>query len=329
MLTQQQTNPRDGSEYAALLATGEFRTELDRLFPTKGGERSSSEVRFQMLRYHQNRCVFDVNIRTDDGRQSIIAKLFAVDRQDAFDAMQKIHQSGFGQGAPFTVPKPIAYLPSLRILIEEKVEGKQVKSILLEDDKPEQLEAVRRCGAWLARFHDTAPKFGKSVDPRPFLDHVQSWANMVAEFGKPFDYKCKLLMQKLYDMIPAKGGFEYCPGHGSYIPSHVMLNDERTVTIDFDEFELVDPARDLAWFLIALERYELKYGKRHGFYERLSQPFVESYMRMGSQDATRYLPFYKAAEYVHRARHDLYKRNPPVREWAELMLDRAMDGLES
>jgi len=41
------------------------------------------------------------------------------------------------------------------------------------------------------------------------------------------------------------------------------------------------------------------------------------------------LAFYKAAEYLHRARHDLYKRIPPVPEWAEKMLDQALTGFAS
>jgi hypothetical protein len=327
LISTQRVVTRDGSEYAAVLAKQEFRTELDKLFPWAPGERGPGEVQYQMLRYHQNRCVFNVNIKTDGGWESIIAKLFAVDRLDAFNAMQRIHQGGFGIGAPFAIPQPIAYLPSLRVLIEEKVEGKQVKGVLLQDDELEQSEAVRRCGAWLAQFHNRAPRFGNQVDPRLLLEHVQGWADMVAKFGKPFDSKCESLMKNLAKALPIKGTFEYCPGHGSYIPSHVLLNNGRTVTIDFDEFELVDPARDIAWFLIALERYELKYHRPTGFYQRLAAPFLEAYLKEGNKDSLRHLAFYKGAEYLHRARHDLYKRIPPVLDWAEMMLDQALSGL--
>lgn len=327
-MTQQSVTIRDGLHYAAVLATEEFRTQLEEFFPSRGGKRSPDDVQYQMLRFHHNRCVFNLKINASDGWQSVIVKMFEIDRPDAFYVMQRINQGGFGAGSNFAVPRPIAYLSSLRILIEEKIEGRQVKGILLADDESAQLEAVRRCGAWLARFHTAAPKFGNRVDPLPLLEHVREWAGMVAKFGKPFDSKCQVLMKKLEAAVPAEGTFEYCPGHGSYIPSHVILNNGRTVTIDFDEFELVDPARDIAWFLIALERFELKYGRPPGFYKRLASPFLESYSRDGNGDALRHLAFYKGAEYLHRARHDLYKRIPPVREWAELMLDHALAGLK-
>ncbi|HVH15336.1 MAG TPA: aminoglycoside phosphotransferase family protein [Candidatus Angelobacter sp.] len=326
MLTQS-TVVRDGSQYAATLAKQEFRAELERLFPTGRGQRTPDEIRFQMLRFHQNRCVFNVNMTSNNGWQSLIAKLFAVDRPDTFDVMNKIHQAGFGPTAQFAIPKPFAYISSLRILLEEKVEGKQVKSILLGDDQSEQIRAVRRCGEWLNRFHTTAPRFGNRVDPRAFLEHVREWADMISKFGEPLTAKCESLMKKLQDSVPNEGTFEYCPGHGSYIPSHVLLSDKRTVTIDFDELELVDPARDLAWFLIALERFELKYQRPSGFYERLAPPFLEAYLKEGNRDNERHLAFYKGAEYLHRARHDLYKRIPPAPEWAEKMLDQAITGL--
>ncbi len=326
-LTEQVVAKRDGSEFAAVLAREEFRIELDRLFPTREGRRESKDVRLQMLRYHGNRCVFDVRMKTDSGWESVIVKLFTIDRQDAFSAMEKIHQGGFGEGAEFAVPRPIAYLSPSKILIEEKVEGRQAKEILIADNQSEQVEAVQRAGAWLTRFHTTAPRFGNLVQPKALLEHIRAWADMVSDFGGPFPARCELLMEKLGDALPEEGTFEYCPGHGSFIPSHVLLNKQRTVTIDFDEFELVDPARDLAWFMISVERYSLKYHRPPGYYERLTQPFLESYMKGSSKNALRHLAFYKGAEYLHRARHDLYKRIPPVPEWAEMMLDHAISEL--
>ena len=103
-LTEQVAAKRDGSEFAAVLAKEEFRTELDRLFPTREGGRGSEGVRLQMLRYHSNLCVFDVSMKTNSGWKSVIVKLFTIDRQDAFSAMERIHSGGFSEGAEFAVP---------------------------------------------------------------------------------------------------------------------------------------------------------------------------------------------------------------------------------
>lgn len=310
-----------------MLASEEFMNELDHLFPTREGHRGSDQVRFQVLRCHPSRCVFDLAIKLDKQWRSVIVKLFTVDRPDVFSTLQRIYESGFGQGSEFVVPRPIAYLPSLKILIEEKVEGKRANETLIAEDLSEQVEAVERAGAWLAQFHTTAPKVGNQVGPKFLLEHSRKRADMVSEFGGAFPSKCKLLMDKLEASLPEDGSFQYCPGHGNYIPSHVLLDDHHTATIDFDGFDLVDPARDLAWFTISVERCGLKYHRPPNYFERLTKPFLLSYLQRGRKDASNNLPFYRGVEYLHRAKRDLYKRIPPAPSWAEMMLDHAIGGL--
>src|SRR5215471_16459126 len=86
----------DSAQFAKILAKEEFRIELARLFPTTKGPRTADEVRFQMLRLHPDRCVFDVSMKCDDGWQSVIAKVFVDDRPDTFSSLDRVHQSGFG-----------------------------------------------------------------------------------------------------------------------------------------------------------------------------------------------------------------------------------------
>jgi hypothetical protein len=326
-LTQQAIAIRDSAQFAKILGEEEFRIELARLFPTTKGPRTAEEVRFQMLRLHPDRCVFDVSMKGDGGWQSVIAKIFADDRPDTFSTMEKIHQGGFGPSSEWAVPKPIAYLPSMRILLEEKIEGRQVENVLLSDNEPAQLEAIKRCGVWLASFHVRAPRFGNRVEPQTHLKHVKIWADKTSKFWPPFAEKCHLLIRRLSAALPAEGTFEYRPGHGNYIPEHVVMCGARTVTIDLDGFDLVDPARDIAMFLITLERMGLKHHKAPSYYDRLIRPFVESYLNEGDQNALQNLAFYKSAEYLHRARHDIHRRIPPAPEWAEMMLDQALRGL--
>ena len=317
----------EGAQFSDVIASEEFRIELARLFPTRKGPRTAEEVRFQMLRLHPDRCVFDVSMKDDGGWQSVIAKVFTDDRLDTFSSLEKIYLRGFGSSSEWAVPKPIAYLSSMRILLEEKIEGRHVENVLLSNNEPAQLEAIKRCGVWLAGFHVRAPRVGNRVLPQAHLEHVREWAAKTSKFWPPFAEKCDVLMRKLSAAVPAEGTFEYRPGHGNYIPEHVFICDARTVVIDLDGFDLVDPARDIAWFLITLERLGLKIHKDPGYYDRMTRPFVESYLEVGDQNALQNLPFYKSAEYLHRARHDIHRRIPPSPEWAEMMLDQALRGL--
>ena len=318
---------RDGSEFAAILGSEEFMNELDHLFPMRGGRLEPSQVHFTRLRCHPSRCVFNLAIKLDKEWQSVIVKLFTSERLDVFSNLQRIYESGFGQGAEFVVPRPIAYIPSMKIIIEEKIKGKPASETLIGEDLSEQVEAVERAGAWLAQFHTRAPKFGSQAEPEVLLEHSRAWADRVSKFGGGFPSKCKLLVEKLEASMPEHGSFQYSAGHGNYIPSHVLLDDPRTATIDLDGFDVVDPARDLAWFTINVERYGLKHDRPSGYFERLTEPFLLSYLKRGREAALNNLPFYKGVEYLHRAKRDLYKKIPPEPSWAKKMLDHAIQGL--
>jgi hypothetical protein len=322
LMTDQGGTLRDVSQYAAILNGEAIRNELSGIF-----HGMPEDLQGNLLRYHINRCVFDLKFRIGGSSQNVIAKFFTTDRSDVFSAMEKIHQAGFGSDSAFAVPKPIAYIPSLGLLLEEKVEGKQVKGILSSEGKEAQAEAARRSGEWLARFHSNAPRTGSRVVPSTFLEHIHGWADQVVAFSESTKPKCDLLMAKLGDAIPEEGTFEYRPGHGSYIPSHVLINGGQTITIDFDEFELVDPSRDVAWFLISMQRLALKNETPFGYSDHAGKAFVDAYTAAAGEGSLRHLQFYKAGEYLHRARHDLYKRIPPVPAWADIMLDEAIRGL--
>jgi len=97
--------------------------------------------------------------------------------------------------------------------------------------------------------------------------------------------------------------------------------------IDLDEHDVADPGRDVAWFVVSLQRLALVH---RGAFHALDGPgrhFLESYLSAGSGGATAHYPFYRALECLHRARRDLWKRVPPVREWAEIMLDEGLRAL--
>jgi aminoglycoside phosphotransferase (APT) family kinase protein len=156
------------------------------------------------------------------------------------------------------------------------------------------------------------------------IEPCRHWADRIASFGEPLAGKCERLICRIEVAAPASGSGGFRAGHGSYMPEHVILSGERTTTIDLDEYDVADPARDLAWFIVSLQRLALKHlGSLHSLDDAV-QHFVETYAAAGPAGATAHLPFYRAVECLHRARRDLFKRVSPVREWAEIMLDEGL-----
>ena len=112
-----------------------------------------------------------------------------------------------------------------------------------------------------------------------------------------------------------------CAGHGSFIPDHVILSGQRTVVIDLDEHDTADPSRDVAAFLVALQRRAIKLlAARHAL-DSAADALVEAYITSGPPGALANLRLYRALACLSWARRDLHKQNP---ELAEFMVDEGL-----
>jgi aminoglycoside phosphotransferase (APT) family kinase protein len=251
----------------------------------------------------------------------VIGKVHTVDRTDVFQAMDTVRLAGFSPDAELSIPQPLLYLSALHLLLEEKVSGPAATEVFLKGDPHDHRAVAERCGQWLAHFHDAAPRLGKAVDLGVALARIRRWAEQIATFGDRLATKCERLVRRLEGAAPAHSTAGYRAGHGSYMPDHVILSGRRTTAIDLDEFGVADPGRDLAWFIVSLQRLALKQHGSLRDFDGAVRHFLRAYMAPARHGAAANLPFYQALECLHRARRDLVKRRPPVREWAELMLD--------
>jgi aminoglycoside phosphotransferase (APT) family kinase protein len=314
----------DLTQFSAALDQEEFRAELDRLSRTVLGWGTPQEVRTQVLRAGRLRCTFDIMVRTERGWNNVIGKVHTVERADVFQSMDAIRLAGFSPDAEFSIPQPLLYLSALHFLLVEKVSGRAATEIFLKGDPHDHRAVAERCGQWLAHFHDAAPRLGKAVDLGEALARIRRWATQIATFGDPLATKCEQLVRRLEGAAPAPSTAGYRAAHGSYMPDHVILSGRRTTAIDLDEFGVADPSRDLAWFIVSSQRLALKEHASLRSFDGAVRRFLQAYVAPAGQGAAANLPFYRAMECLHRARRDLVKRRPPVREWAELMLDEGM-----
>jgi aminoglycoside phosphotransferase (APT) family kinase protein len=281
-------------------------------------------VTITVLKSHRRRCTFEIALETERSRHAVIAKAYARDRVDILQAMEAFGRAGFGPEDDFSIPQPLTHLSGLGVRLEERVQGTSAKELFLRGNPQERGATAERCASWLARFQMVAPPLrGKVTDPAVQLSRWQSWTDDVAAAHQGLGDKCRLLLQKLTAAVPPPGTFTYCASHGSYIPEHVLLCGRRTAAIDLDEHGMADPAREVAWFVISLQRLALKHlGSFHAL-DDLREHFLNAYVRVGHEAIPHY-GFYRAAECLHRGRRDVVGRTPPALEWAEIMLDEGL-----
>jgi aminoglycoside phosphotransferase (APT) family kinase protein len=296
-----------------------------RLFSENG--EAVQEVQVRVLKHWVGkRCTVEIGFRAENGRHPVIGKVYRKKRAKLFQVMQGIQQTGFGPRDEFSIPNPLAYLHSLRLLLQEKVQGRLAGEIFESGDEPSRAAAAEKCAQWLAQFHAKAPKAGDVSYPKDHLDSktMQKCSREIARLGGRLADKGSRLLLRLENAITELSPVELRAGHGCYRPSHVIFSPGRTVTFDLDTYDVADPARDVARFLAALRNLALnKLGSIRAL-DGSADIFLKTYLRVGQPDALRNLHFFEAAACLKRARNIFGHRVPHWEVKAEAMLDQGL-----
>jgi aminoglycoside phosphotransferase (APT) family kinase protein len=242
--------------------------------------------------------------------------------------MKSIQRAGFGPEQTFSIPQPVAYLPRLRLLLQEKVAGTRAKLIFVNGGDTDRADAAARAARWLAKFHADAPRAGHSTALTELLEPVERWSLRIAGLGEPFVSPARRLARRLAETAPLSRTTCVCAGHGSFSCHQIILGDGRTVTFDWDSYDVADPCRDVARFVVGLQRLAVKY---HGFVSALdaaAEVFLTTYRARCPYDITTNLAWYRALTCLRLAK---YEANRPVctfPEGIEALLDEGLRVLE-
>ncbi|HLW98762.1 MAG TPA: phosphotransferase [Candidatus Acidoferrales bacterium] len=288
------------------------------LFSGIGG--TTEEVQVRVLRHHlRQRCTLEIGMRSGKGWHTVIGKVFHDDRFDLFQAMEGIRQAGFGAQDEFSIPQPLAYLQTLRLFVQEKVEGPLAKEIFITGDDWSRAAAAERCAMWLARFHALAPKAGLVFDSSRYLDVLRDRTRRIGKLGGRCAEKSARLLRRLEDAAALLTPVKMRAGHGSYSPAQIVLAEGRTVVFDWDGYDVADPARDVARFFHATRRLALDQLGCIGALDGSAEIFRETYFATGDPEVKTNLWFYEAAACLKLAR-----TVPRWQEKSEQFLDEGL-----
>lgn len=307
---------------AAVLDPAEFSRELISALPHWEWE-ASQQVRIRVLKWHKaSRCTLEITLPTTSGWQELIGKVYAEDRSDIYQVMEEIRRAGFGGDEEFSIPRPLAYLASLRLLVYDKVHGTRARSLIVDPNASDRVRVVERCARWLARFQARAPRCGPVFRIEDSL--LEGWLRGLDGLDSRLTRKARRLLAQLKAPTSGRNGSERCAGHGMYTSGQVLLFDGRAVTIDWDTFNLTDPSHDVARFLVDLKRMAMKYFGSIEALDWAAEVFLKTYAAVGGTGITTRLPFQQAAICLERAKRDVDKQRPGWSERAEMMLDEGL-----
>ena len=287
---------------SAVLNPGELSKYLYPVLPATWG--TLHDIGVRVLQHHAgSRCTVEIALQTTSGEHELIGKAYATDRLDVCRVMEKLARDGFGPEEEFSVPQPLAYVPALHLLLQEKVHGSLAKEIFLQSNDQCRALAAQRSARWLAAFHATdlqAERIFKLSDQLPLMEQ---WTEEIATISGSLKDKAYQLLRGLEAVVPGLGGAEACAGHGSYSPLQIVFAKGRTVTFDWDGYCMADPNRDLARFIIALRRLALGRLRSIRALDTAAELFLRTYIAMDKSRLTAQLPAYESAiclEFAHR-----------------------------
>ena len=107
----------------AVLNPAELGEHLRQALPSQTEGLRGIQVRVLKHRVGK-RCVVEITLTTTEGVLCLIGKTYAKDRSDVYQLMKEISKAGFGPCEGLSIPQPTAYLQSLQLLLQEKVEGR-------------------------------------------------------------------------------------------------------------------------------------------------------------------------------------------------------------
>jgi aminoglycoside phosphotransferase (APT) family kinase protein len=319
------------SALSAVLNPIELRNHLRPVLPSEWG--ALQDIELQVLKHHRGkRCAIEITLQTTSGKHELIGKVYAVDRSDVFRVMKRLARSGFGPEDEYSIPQPLAYLPSTCLLVYEKAQGPRAKDVFLASNDQSRTIAAKRCALWLARFHATEPQSELRVTLTEQLNSMEGCARQIAHSIYPFEAKASRLYKQLKAEALALAGVEACAGHGSYSSDQVVLAEGHTVTIDWDGYDVSDPARDVARFIIELRRLALSRLGSIRALDAAAEVFLQTYLGSSRFEVMSKIPYYEAAtclkatgRLVQRQSHHWYKKAEALLNEGLRVLEREVD----
>ena len=304
----------------AVLDPSALAPALHKAVPAEWGE--IWDLQTEVLQYHRaSRCTMNILLQTTTGKRELIGKVYATDRRDVYRVMKQLSENGFGPGAEFSIPQPIAFIPELQLLLLEKVEGPLTTEIFLKGNADECARVAERCAHWLAHFHAHAPRIGPVFVLTNEL--LESWAHRLAKRAEQVIAKALLLFERLAVIGIKRDGVEACSCHGTYCHYQIILNDTRTVTLDWDGYCVADPTLDVARFMVILQQLALNSQASLKALNGAGEVFYRTYLAASRFQVAKQLPFYMAALYLKHAK-DYVKRDDLRPKMAEAMLDEGL-----
>ena len=236
-----------------------------------------------------------------------------VQRESA--ALRWLWAQGFSARPPLsiTMPRVLAFLPDLKLLIMEEAGGRSLKRLLHTGAAgPAELRGFAEV---LLKLHGFPASYGDPLTLDQYLEtrcrgQCEPLANAFPELARSVDRIVATARRTLGD----DGAAASTLVHGDYHPGQVHFDGERLWLIDLDYLHQGDPAYDVAMVVLTLKGMGAKLGSEQHC-QRLVEHFLTSYFSRANLSLAERVPLQAALIFLKRACKRFYFQNEP--EWQD------------
>lgn len=219
--------------------------------------------------------------------------------EQALAALRWLQDQGFDEREPtrVTVPRAVAFLPELSLLLMEPAGGRSLQR-LLRSARARAGDA-RLFAEALAKLHSFPRAFGP---PFTLEDHLeQRCAGLAGSLASAFPELAAPVHRIVATARRAQRDGGRSPGtlaHGDYHPGQVHVHGQRLWLVDLDPLHHGDPAYDVAMVLVVLRREQ---AEDPGYVRGLREAFLSAYFGRMDFAITERVPLQAALIYLKRA----------------------------
>jgi aminoglycoside phosphotransferase (APT) family kinase protein len=272
-----------------------------------------SECEWDLVTWRRKlgKMLFEVEQHSDGTSERIIGKVSRSTRsRQTFEFLEKLWNAGMRPPSKHMVPRPVAYLRDLDLLLQGKAPGEQLAS-LIQARSDAATGGASQAAAWLARLHslDVAAD-QETIKPAS----IERW---IEELSAELPKQAARIRRACDSLSPLLSGSDATvPSHGDYHPLNIFLADDRVTVIDLDTFGHRERAADVAYFMAqtAIMGY-LAHGNFHST-RQVRAAFLQAYeAESGVHVSQARMALYAAAAFIqslHYERAILHTNNERI-----------------
>jgi len=292
-----------------------------------GGEPGSWRVVGVELIKHKpgRRCALAYTADGPVGRRQLFAKAFRNDRGATILVNMHQFHAALARTA-IRVPRPLGYVPELKLLVTEYVDGRALATALY-DGRSE--EPARRMAAAAAEFHACGVTCARRWSPQKELRATREWiAGLSGRVPAEVPRSRELLdmLERTATLLPRELAL---PVHRDFYPEQLADAGGATAVLDLDDTRAGDPALDVGNFMAHLTLRAFQFPETAAGCALARRAFAAEYgQRCGREpDAasfSRRLVFYEASSLLRLS--GVYSARE---RWAAVIPSRLLDACEA